>query len=187
MNNRSRQHSEQRCGKGCRNMELYLLRHGIAVDRGSTDYATDAARPLTPDGERKMRQIAKGMKALGITFDMILASPNLRTQQTAKVVAKFCKAKVILTENLAPEGNVESLIEEINANQDGLNSILLVGHEPDISRLISLLVADSPDLVSIAMRKGGLCKLSLDILLNGRCASLEWLLTPRQLVRLGEG
>jgi len=57
---------------------------------------------------------------------------------------------------------------------------LLVGHEPYLSELISLLVAGDSSLC-VVMKKGGLCKLSVETLKHGRCACLEWLLTPKQM------
>ena len=69
-------------------MNLYILRHGIAVEHGAPGYAKDADRPLTPEGERKLGQIAEAMKALELTFDLILSSPYLRARQTAEIVAE---------------------------------------------------------------------------------------------------
>ena len=71
---------------------------------------------------------------------------------------------------------IDALIHTHGARQH----ILLVGHEPYLSRLISTLVTGSSAL-PLVMKKGGLCKLSIDTLRFGRCATLEWLLTPRQL------
>ena len=64
-------------------MNLYILRHGIAVERGTPGYAKDADRPLTLEGERKLQLIAQAMKALDLAFDLILSSPYLRARQTA--------------------------------------------------------------------------------------------------------
>ena len=68
-------------------MELYILRHAIAVERGSPGFEEDSTRPLTPAGEGKMRQIAKGMRALSVDPDLILSSPYVRARQTAEIVA----------------------------------------------------------------------------------------------------
>ena len=74
-------------------MDLYLLRHGIAVEPGSPGYAKDADRPLTPEGERKLGQIAEAMEALELSFDLILSSPYVRARQTAEIVAATLKAR----------------------------------------------------------------------------------------------
>ena len=68
-------------------MNLYILRHGIAAERGTPGYANDADRPLTPEGERKLQLVAAAIKALELGFDLILSSPYLRARQTAEVVA----------------------------------------------------------------------------------------------------
>jgi phosphohistidine phosphatase SixA len=60
----------------------------------------------------------------------------------------------------------------------------LVGHEPSLSSLVSLLVSGDPGL-GVSLKKGGVCKLSVEQLRNGRCATLEWLLSPAQLVEIG--
>jgi phosphohistidine phosphatase SixA len=68
-------------------MNLFLLRHAIAVEPGALSGASDAARPLSPEGKEKMRKIARGMKALDLSFDLILSSPYVRARETAEIVA----------------------------------------------------------------------------------------------------
>jgi len=166
-------------------MELYLLRHAIAVVRGTPGYERDADRPLTPKGEKKMHRIAEGMLALGLSFDLILSSPILRARQTAEIAAEDLGLEKMLnfSDNLGTDGEAEDLIKELNANYKALDSIMLVGHEPDLSSLISVLIAGDAGL-SITMKKGGLCKLTVDSLRYGRCAALDWLLAPSQLTRM---
>jgi hypothetical protein len=74
-------------------VNLFILRHGLAVERGTAGYAKDADRPLTPKGERKLWQIAEAMEALKLSFDVILASPYLRARQTAELVAEGLGAR----------------------------------------------------------------------------------------------
>ena len=163
-------------------MELYLLRHAIAVDKDSHAYRVDSERPLTSEGKQKMLRVAKGMKALDLSFDVILASPFLRAKQTAEIVARVFKAKkkLKLSVHLAVGGDTENLIEELRQDYDLLKSALLVGHEPYLSHFISLLLTGDSSL-SLEMKKAGLCKLNIDSLQYGRCATLEWLMTPGQL------
>lgn len=163
-------------------MNLYILRHGIAVDPGSPDYPNDADRPLTPKGERKLQRIAEAMLALELCFDVILSSPYVRARQTAEVMAEVFHArkKLELTDSLTPGGNPRKLIELLHGLVPAPDDVLLSGHEPFLSGLISLLVAGEPGLL-VVMRKGGLCRLSVEHLKPGRCATLEWLLTPKQM------
>jgi phosphohistidine phosphatase len=60
------------------------------------------------------------------------------------------------------------------------DDLLLVGHEPFLSRLIALLTSGNSD-ASVLLKKGGFCKLSTQDLKHGKCATLEWLLTPKQM------
>ncbi len=167
-------------------MELYLLRHAIAAPHGAAGYERDADRPLTAEGEKKMRRIAEGMQALDLSFDLILSSPFTRARQTAEITAKVFSAekKLKFTDHLAVGGGTKVLIDELNGKYGSLDSILLVGHEPSLSQLISLLISGDAGL-SITMKKGGLCKLTVELLRHGRCATLEWLLAPGQMTRIG--
>jgi phosphohistidine phosphatase len=159
-------------------MEIYILRHGIAVDRGTPGYKKDSDRPLTEEGEEKMQQIAKAILAMDLKFDLILSSPYIRARQTAVFVATELDQEVTLTEYLVPDGNHLELIREINDEKP--QRVLLVGHEPDLSQLISILMSGDSE-TTIELKKGGLCKLTADRLAFGKCATLNWLLTPKQL------
>jgi phosphohistidine phosphatase len=163
-------------------MNLYILRHGIATDPDVAGFATDADRPLTSEGRRKLRRIANAMEALKLSFDLILSSPYLRARQTAEIVAEGLGGhqKLELSDTLTPGGSPEKLIELLNCLQPAPETVLLVGHEPYLSNLISLLVAGDASF-AVVLKKGGLCKLSAESLQAGRCATLEWLLTPKQM------
>jgi phosphohistidine phosphatase len=163
-------------------MNVYLLRHGIAVDPSKPGIARDAERPLTPRGRRRLHQIARAMSALRISFDLILSSPYLRARQTAEIAAKVLKRRKQLkfSGELTPGGNPKMLIQAVNELRPRPKNILLVGHEPYLSRLIALLTAGNTSL-EIDFKKGGLCKLETESLRYGRCATLVCLLAPRHL------
>ena len=168
-------------------MDLYIIRHAIAVDEGTPGYESDSERPLTDKGRKKMRQIAKGLRSLGVEFDLILSSPYVRARETAEILADVfkMKKKITFTENLIPQGNPELLIGEINEKYS-VESLALVGHEPHLSTLVGILIADhaKPD---ITLKKGGVCYLSADDLHHqDHRAALEWLLTPGILTEIGE-
>jgi phosphohistidine phosphatase len=162
-------------------MNLYILRHGIAVEHGAAGYENDDERPLTSKGERKIWTIAEAMKALEISFDLILSSPLVRARETAEIVAAALKAKkrLELTDTLAHQESAKPLVDFLN-DQGAVDDILLVGHEPFLSRLISLLISGDSE-ASVLLKKGGFCKLSTEELNHGQCATLEWLLTPKQM------
>lgn len=166
-------------------MDLFLLRHGIAIDRGSPGFEDDSQRPLTPKGAARIHRIAQASKRLRLKFDLILSSPYLRAQQTAHIFASFysIENKLRLTETLTPTISPAMLIGEIHETYGDALSILLVGHEPYLSTLTSMLLAGD-ESVALTFKKGGLCRLSVDELHYGRCATLEWLMTPRQMLNL---
>jgi phosphohistidine phosphatase len=164
-------------------VNLYLLRHGIAVEPGTPGYENDSERPLIPKGERRLRKAAAAMKQLDLSIDLILSSPFTRARQTAEIVAGELKLLKWLkfSDALMPGGNAQALIQELNETKPAPENVLLVGHEPDLSRLISLLVAGDANAAAFQMKKGGLCKLQASELGHGQCARLLWLLTPSQM------
>jgi len=165
-------------------MTLYFLRHAIALDRTAWRKA-DSERPLTKDGIRKMKKIAKGLRKMGVKFDWILTSPFRRAYDTAQIVTKEYKAQkhLRLSKSLATDGDPKLLVKHLALNFRTWESILLVGHEPYLSKLISVLIGGN-DKTSIDLKKGGVCKLSADTLHYDSCATLEWLLSPKLLKEL---
>ncbi len=169
-------------------MIIYIVRHAIAAPTAPQGVeGQDSERPLTGKGRRKMFRIAQGLRALGDPIDLILTSPYLRAAQTARILAKkfeLGKDKIIPSEALSPAGEVSDLVKEIKEKHQGVENLALVGHEPYLSRLVSLLLSGDPGL-PIMLKKGGVCRLSVETLQAGRCATLDWLLTPAQLVGIG--
>ncbi len=165
-------------------MILYIVRHAIAEQRDSTSgEQQDSQRPLTDEGRRKFRQIARGLRDMGTRIDLILTSPYLRALDTARILQKKLELeaeKLVIMDNLSPLGNSDHLIQQIGKQYASLGSIALVGHEPGLSRLIAVLLSGDPTL-PITLKKGGVCCLTVEHLEYGRCASLEWLLTPAML------
>ena len=167
-------------------MNLYVIRHAIAVDEGTSDYESDSERPLTDKGRKKMRQIAKGLRTLGVEFDQILSSPYLRARETAEILADVfkMKKKIAFSDNLIPIAEPNLLIAEVNENYS-VDSLAVVGHEPHLSSLVGLLTAESTKF-DIRLKKGGVCYLSIDDLHHEHHATLEWLLTPGILVEIAD-
>lgn len=165
-------------------MILYIVRHAIAEQRDSnSSEQEDSQRPLTDEGRKKMRKIARGLQELGVQIDLLLTSPYVRAADTALILQKklnLDKEVLVTTDNLIPGGEADRLVKEINDRLGSAQSVAIVGHEPGLSRFISVLLSGDPTL-PILLKKGGVCKLSMDKLVYGRCATLEWLLAPAQL------
>ena len=164
-------------------MNLCLLRHGLAVDRSKPGYKKDSDRPLTPKGKQRMWRVAEALEEMELEFDAIVSSPFLRATQTAEIVAEALdlRKKLSITEHLTPNGNPKLLLEYINQIKPAAKDVLIVGHEPYLSQLIGLLVAGNTNAL-IDLKKGALCKLEIENLRCGRCATLAWLLSPKQMI-----
>src|SRR5262245_15223589 len=110
-------------------MNLFILRHGLAIEPGSSGYAKDSDRPLTPKGERKLWKSTDALAELELLFDWILSSPYVRARQTAEIVAEALNARkaLELCEHLTPAGSAKKLIALINARKPPPKDVLLVG------------------------------------------------------------
>jgi phosphohistidine phosphatase len=166
-------------------MNLFFLRHAKACPRGPK-YRPDSKRPLTREGEKTMRQVAAGIERLDLAFDLILTSPYQRALRTAEILAEaYDSKKLFVTNHLSADADQGEVVAEILENFNSLENIVLVGHEPFLSGLISILLTGQRG-IKIDFKKAAFCKLSLEELRFGDCASLCWLMTPRQLARLGK-
>src|SRR5262245_25419126 len=107
-------------------MNLYVLRHGIAVEQGHPQYSKDSKRPLTDEGERKVKRIAEAMLQMEVALDVILSSPYVRARQTAVIVAEAfdMDKKMRMTDNLKPGGNQEELIGLIRHLNSSAENVL---------------------------------------------------------------
>ena len=163
-------------------MKLYILRHGEAAEPGDPKFANDADRPLTPKGVQRTKLLAYTLRQMEISLDAIFSSPLVRARETAEIVERSLRlhGRLEFTDHLAPSGDPEKLLAQLNGLRPAPESLLLVGHEPYLSSLISLLSTGGPNL-SLTLKKGGLCRLEAEQVRCGRCASLEWLLPPRLL------
>lgn len=167
-------------------IELYLMRHGIAVESRAAGSAADAERPLTPEGREKVIRAARWLGALAPGLGAIHSSPCVRARQTAEILADLLRLqkRLVLNEALAPEGAVNTLIRSLSLLRPPPKALLLVGHEPQLGELSALLLTGRPGSL-FAFKKAGIAKLTITGLTAGRCATLDWLVTPRTLAAAG--
>ncbi len=169
-------------------MILYVLRHGIAED--AAPEGDDGARRLTPGGRAKLARAARGMQRLGLAFDAVWTSPLVRAVETATIVVEAHGGAIVpqvvpaLTTGVAPAETLRAL--RVAA---GREHVLVVGHEPGLSGLVSLVCTGSASALGLVLKKGGLVAIELPEPrprggATGR-GVLRWMLTPRQLRRLG--
>src|ERR1700682_3499287 len=156
--------------------ELYLIRHGIAEERGDA-WPDDGKRPLTAEGTSRLRKSVRGLVRLGVAFEVILTSPFLRARQTADVVASVYDPRphIVTAESLAPGGSYHAAVTDLE-KQARRTRIALVGHEPGIGELAARLGGCRPPL---ELKKGAICRIDVEALPPTGPGALRWLLTPR--------
>lgn len=164
-------------------MELYLLRHAIATERGRI--VSDAKRALTDEGRERLSRTTKAWDAMGVVVDLVLTSPYVRARQTAEIAAEALGIadRVTTCDALGAGAPPAEMVEAIAQRCNEQHRVMVVGHEPDLGRLISLLVCGN-DESGFRMKKAGLSKLVVDNFHAGRCAVLEWHLWPRHMLRM---
>lgn len=167
-------------------MKLLLLRHGIAVEPGTPGYEDDDTRPLTAEGRRKTELVARALARLELVPDVILTSPLVRARQTAEIVAaELGRARHLHNcHALAPGGKPVSLLALVKKSHARAGSTMLVGHQPDLGELASLLLTGNPLGAALEFKKAGLAVFEWNRSTGGGDATLEMLLPPRVLTRL---
>ena len=164
-------------------MHLFILRHGAAGRRSAT-FRDDSKRPLTAEGEKEVKEVLKGLRALGIEPDYILTSPVLRAKQTAELVSKTLASRIKVSEldELKPEGNRTRLYGKLSGLKQS-SAVLIVGHEPYLTELIGDAISNGG--CTIDLKKAGLARIRLVTVLPKPRGELKWLLTSKQLKRIG--
>jgi phosphohistidine phosphatase len=161
--------------------ELYILRHGIAVEPG-TPAIPDDDRPLTPKGRKRMREIGRALRRLDLKPDRIVTSPLPRASATAEIVADAIGADDRLeTDDVLRSGSDARAIREWLLRR-AESRLMIVGHNPSLTDLITLLVADEGPQVC-ELKKGGLAALRPTAGSPDRF-ELDWIATPRLIRRL---
>jgi phosphohistidine phosphatase len=166
-------------------MELYIVRHGIAIDREDPKCPADPERFLTDEGIEKARQVAKGMAKLASLPDLILSSPYLRALQTAELFAEeleYSKHKIRKSELLLPGAEPLQLFRELAKDKD-LSSVFVFGHAPYLDDLVATSIGTKHHICSL--KKAGVAFVELKRLVPPS-GELVWLATPKLLRKAGK-
>ena len=158
--------------------ELYLVRHGLAEERGDA-WPDDTKRPLTDEGISRMRKAARGLARLGVSVEVVLTSPLVRARQTAEILAGALdpRPSLVNVDSLAPDGAYASVVADLEKHARK-NCIALVGHEPMIGELVARLIGSRHP---IEFKKGAVCRVDIEDVPPVGPGDLRWLLTPKIL------
>ncbi|MEH1935145.1 MAG: phosphohistidine phosphatase SixA [Nostoc sp.] len=164
-------------------MELYLIRHGIAEDKGLG--IKDEERSLTKEGRQKTEKVAQKLVKLGLNFDLILTSPLVRARQTAEIlIAEKLSSQLEESSHLAPDGQISSWLkdwlEPRNYSQN--TQLALVGHEPGLTNWAENLLWGEVK-ASLVLKKAGMIGIKLPETGSalGR-SQMFWLTPPKYLL-----
>jgi len=165
-------------------MQLYIVRHGIAIDREDPKAPAEAERYLTEEGIAKTKQVAKGIAALGVRADLMVSSPYLRAMQTAAIFASaldYPEHKIQQSESLLPGAEPVAFLREL-AREKNASSVFCFGHAPHVDGLLAATVGAPRHITS--MKKAGVAFVEMKRISppNGQ---LVWLVTPK-LFRKGK-
>lgn len=163
-------------------MILYIVRHGIALDRTDPKCPPEAERPLTVKGLRKTRAAALGMRALGVAPGIMITSPYLRAAQTAEIFAEaleFSAEKIRTSEALKPASQPAEAIKEISCLK--VKEVMCFGHAPQVDLMIAHLAGARGAFTEL--KKAGVACFELAAP-HGKWR-LRWFLSPNILRELG--
>ena len=167
-------------------MKLLLIRHAIAEER--EDFAKtgkdDRLRPLTDEGRKRMKQVARGLREIAPEIDLLATSPLTRAAQTGAIVdSVYGGLKEVEIGELSPESTPNDFLRWLRKQK--ADCIAAVGHEPSISLILSWLLTGSERRI-FSFRKGGACLLDFPDEVGAGTATLVWALTPAQLRELAD-
>jgi phosphohistidine phosphatase len=163
-------------------MILYLVRHGIAIDRTDPKSPPEPERPLTARGVQKTRAAALGLRAMGAKPDVFITSPFVRAAQTAEIFAEalgFAVDRIRVNDDLKPSANPAEIIREITHLR--AKEVACFGHAPHLDLTIAQLAGARTPFTEL--KKAGVACFEQP----GHGAwALRWLLPPKTLRELDE-
>ena len=156
-------------------MRLYLLRHGLAVPDG-TEGLEDDDRPLTPEGERRVRQVGRGLRRLGVKLDTIATSPLPRASKTAEIIANCLEIpdRLEVVDLLRSGGDLAAIEGWLNGRSEP--RLMIVGHNPSLSELLGRLLVGPDQPAFFELRKAGIAALRGE---PGGRFQVDWIARPK--------
>jgi phosphohistidine phosphatase len=167
-------------------MDCLFVRHGIAVERDEWE-GSDADRPLTERGAKRVAQMAAGLRRLDVQPTHVLSSPLIRAIETAKIVRRSLRVHtaVQIVDALLPDAPPNRLLSILH-DLPPESCVLCIGHEPQLGMAASVFLSGRAS-TSFPLKKAGACLIELSIPPKPGQSVLRWWLTPSQLRAIGRG
>lgn len=166
-------------------MQLYIVRHGIAIDREDPKCPPDPERYLTEEGVEKTKAVAKGLAAMRVSTGLFVSSPYTRAVQTAEIFADvldYSRQKIRRSELLLPGAEPTLLFREL-ARERQAASVFLFGHAPHVDDVISTALGSKKHITTL--KKAGVALIELKRI-SPPAGVLAWLASPRMLRQAGK-
>ncbi len=157
--------------------KVFIIRHAKALERSAWS-GDDCDRPLTKEGEREFKKVAKTVRKIFPSDVTIISSPCERALKTAKILSKLLKRKVTVDPLLSPDASAKDYLEVLKKVK---GNVILVGHEDDISSFLSAAVLIDKDRISV--KKGGIVFLKQ----TGKNFKLQMLISPKLVLKILKG
>lgn len=167
-------------------MQLLIVRHADAGD--AEEFAKtgqpDSMRPLSSKGRKQIRGAAKALLELVPDVSLIVTSPYVRAVETHEALRAVYGKKVesSTTDTLEPERSPDDFAQWLRSQKRG-DVVAAVGHEPQLSTLVTWFMTGSDDS-RVQLKKGGACLLDFEDQPAKDRATMRWLLTPKQLAAM---
>lgn len=153
-------------------MFLHLLRHAHAGD-WSTWVGPDAQRPLTDKGRAQSERLGRFLAGTGFASDLVITSPRVRAVETAEIVARALSASLAVDDRLGAPLDLPT-VDALLSDHGDPGQPILVGHDPDLSELVTILCGAS----GAPVRKGTFVRIEVDRPLAAGTGTLRWFVPP---------
>lgn len=166
-------------------MQLYLVRHGDALDRASAGVETDGERYLSDEGREETAWTADLLKKLGVKPDVVISSPLVRARQTAEIIQERIgpEGEIAISEHLIHGGSFMGILDDIRAH-GAPKRVVLAGHMPSIGEMVGWLVWNERRM-AVRMRTASVARIDLpDDRLAPGWGDLRWLFPPKAARKL---
>ncbi|MCI4324803.1 MAG: histidine phosphatase family protein [Thermoplasmata archaeon] len=168
-------------------MRLVVVRHGPAESRDPSKWPDDDRRPLSREGRESTREAATGIARLEPKARTIVTSPATRARSTALILREALDSAPIPAEwrALEPGAPAAGLLERLAHHHAPGETVILVGHEPQLGELVGLALTG--DAVSVTrLARAGAAAFTFPKAIRAGAATLDWRLDRRDLARLGK-
>lgn len=138
---------------------LYIVRHA----KSSWDYPelSDEERPLLSKGVRRTEKIINYLKEKNTTVDLIISSHAVRAYDTARLIAESINyhEKEIIVRSAIYHADTDTLLQEVFAVDNAIDSVMIVGHNPGFTRFANYFLEEQVDWLPTS----GVVKIDFDV------------------------